>query len=150
VDLARDELLPHARLSRDEDGQVRGRDDGNLGEERGDGGTRSEDGSPARLVGAPLQLASDARPALGALLQDLDERRRPEGRPRERTERREEPRVETVEGARIQGVGRERPDDLAVGRERAAEAGVNPLERVRVRGQEAFRIASRRGCWCRG
>ncbi len=145
VDLAGDELLSDARLARDEDRKVRGRHDRDLGEEGGDGRARPEDGRAARLVGAPLQLARHARPALGPPLERLDERRRPERRARERAERGEEAGVETVEGVRVEGVGRERPDDLPAGRERAAEAGVDPLERVRVGGEEAVEGIGERG-----
>ena len=47
-------------------------------------------------------------------------------------ERRQEARVEAVERVRLERVGGERADDLAALRERAAEAGVDALEGVRV------------------
>jgi len=79
-----------------------------------------------------------ALPRLGSSFQRLDERRRPERRARERAEGRQEAGVETVESVRIEGVGGERPDDLALRRKRAAEARVDPLRGVRVGREEAF------------
>ena len=136
VHVLRDQLLADAGLAGDEHRQVGGGDHLDLLEQPRHRGARAED--LARALGrVPLQLARHLAAVLGPLLQRLDQRRRAQGRARERTERRQEALVQGVEGVGLERVGRQRADHLAALGQRAAEAGVDVRESVRVAGDQA-------------
>ena len=131
MQLVRDALLADAGLAGDQDRHVRGGDNGGLLEQPLQGGAAA-DHPTARLDHLALQLARDAAPLLGTLLERLDERGGAQRSTGERPECRQEARVEAVERRGVERVERERADHLAALREGAADAGVDVLERVRV------------------
>ena len=96
-------------------------------------------GGRRRSIRAAVSCSSRATAPLRAHgpFEPLDQARRAHGGAGERAEGGEKALVQPVEGARLERVGGEGADDLAALDERAAEAGVDVAQGVRVGGEHA-------------